>query len=343
MTKTVIFKEALHVNTTFSGEFQVIRGPYQKPGQKRDCMFKIYKDGAITRVHAFNVDYQIKGESGNVVSINPHGPTDDALDEMSDENLAILDERIRKRFKVMGKLTESVIAGNTRALIISGASGIGKTYMLEERLSHAQRNGEINKFTILRGKISAIALYAQLYLHKDEGDVLVLDDIDVVFGDETSLNLLKGALDTTKRRHLNWLTASTWLQENGIDDEFDYHGSCVFITNKNFDQMIESGSALSDHLRALLGRAIYLDLAIHTKLEVMVRIKQVVNETELLYNEDIDETQKELLMDWLWDKFPYMRELSIRTVMKIGGFMRTDMDDWEEMAEVTQIKSVRRA
>ncbi|MFP9170484.1 hypothetical protein ACLI2G_17085, partial [Enterococcus faecalis] len=36
--------------------------------------------------------------------------------------------RINKRFNVMGMMTNGIINGNIRSLIISGAAGIGKTY-----------------------------------------------------------------------------------------------------------------------------------------------------------------------------------------------------------------------
>ncbi|HIC0076783.1 TPA: ATP-binding protein, partial [Escherichia coli] len=40
--------------------------------------------------------------------------------------------RINKRFNVMGMMTNGIINGNIRSLIISGAAGIGKTYSLDK-------------------------------------------------------------------------------------------------------------------------------------------------------------------------------------------------------------------
>ena len=69
----------------------------------------------------------------------------------------VIGKRIAKQFSVMAKLTEMMVKGAVRALIISGAAGIGKSYNLETRLDKAINNDEISQFSILKGKISAIA------------------------------------------------------------------------------------------------------------------------------------------------------------------------------------------
>lgn len=332
--KRVHFTTALNNNEEISGTFDFVRGPYQRAGQKRDAMFKILRNGAITRVHVFNPDYKIlSGEGASEQAAH------DEETKAPEINVEELGARIERRFRVMSKLTEGIVHGNIRALIMSGAAGIGKSYNLEERLKKAEQKGEINKYTILKGRISAVALYAQLYLHQDKGDVLVLDDNDIIFQDELSLNILKGALDTGEKRHLSWKTASTWLEENGIEDEFDFNGCCCFVTNLDFDRMIERGSVLAPHFKALLSRSTYLDLLIHSPLEIMIRIEQVVKNTAILDTQGIDDDQKELMMSWLWDNYNHMRELSLRSVLKIGSFMNTDMSDWQEMTEVTMLKS----
>lgn len=325
--KTVNFTAALHLNEVIEGEFQLIRGPYTRASCKRDVMFKIMRNGAITRVHAFNGDFILSGEEG----AEPMAPV-----EVDLEALGI---KIKRRFKVMAKLTEGIVSGDMRSTIISGATGIGKSFNLEARLEVAQKNNEINKFTVLKGRMTAIALYAQLYHHREEGDVLVLDDNDSIFQDENSLNLLKGALDTSKRRCLSWKSATTWLEENEVEDEFEFNGCCVFVTNLDFDRLIERGSSLAPHFEALLGRSVYLDLLIHKPLEIMVHVQDVVNTSSILDDIGIDGDQKTALMAWMWSNYQHMRELSLRTPLKLGYFMNSDEDGWMEMAEVTQLKT----
>lgn len=252
---------------------------------------------------------------------------------------AAMDNHIRTRFKIMDKLTEMTIKGQVRSMIISGAAGIGKSYSLEKRLTKAIDEAEINSYTVMKGRVSAIGLFKALYDHRFEGDVLVLDDIDGIFQDETSLNLLKGALDTGDIRKLVWLTASHWLADQGVDQEFEFNGACIFITNMDFDRMLERGTVLAPHLRALMNRAIYLDLGIHENQEILMRIKQVIETTSMLDIHGIDDHQKQLMLRWMDMHYDNLRELSLRTVLKLGSFMKGDPQGWQDIAEATMIRN----
>lgn len=328
--KMVQIKDALYNNKPFTGDFELVDIRKGDQACKREVYLIIKNGEREMKVHANKADYLVM----ETTELN------DAVCAMTPAQAA-LDANIKKRFSIFDRLIEFVIKGAVRSLIVSGAAGIGKSYNLETRLNKAIDHEEINSFTILKGKISAIALFAQLFLHKNKGDVLVLDDIDVIFQDETSLNLLKGALDTGDTRRLSWLTASTWLEEQGIDQEFEFEGSCVFVTNLDFDRMIDRGSTLAPHFRALMSRSIYLDLGIHTNLEIMTRIKQVVNETSMLDVHGIDNYKKIQMLTWMDDNYENLRELSLRTILKLASFMKGDPDGWQDIAEATMIKNLQ--
>lgn len=323
--KMVRIKTGLYYKKNIAGTFPFVSERDGDANCERDMYITIQRHGKTINIHVNKDDYTIIEDS-------------EELETILEKDMTDMSSKIRRNFQIMTKLTEYVVRGTVRSMIISGAPGIGKSYNLETRLNRAQDRGEINKFTILKGKISAIALFAQLFEHKDRGDVLVLDDIDIVFQDETSLNLLKSALDTGDLRKLVWLTASTWLDENGIDQEFNFEGACVFITNMDFDRMIDKGSLLAPHFKALLSRSIYLNLGIHTNQEILIRVKQVIEETTMLDIHGIDATQKKLMMDWLEDNFTNLRELSLRTILKLASFMKGDPTEWQETAEVTMLR-----
>jgi len=326
--KIVAIRAALYMGKEFNGEFPFVSEKEGPAGNKREMTVRLIRNGKEMNVQANRADYQVIDVLDKPVT---------AVAQLSPE-MQELDRRIKQRFNIMEKLTEFTISGHVRAMIISGAAGIGKSYNLETRLNKAIDKAEINQFTILKGKISAIALFQQLFNHRERGDILVLDDIDVIFQDETSLNLLKAALDTGERRHLVWLTASAWLEEQGVDQEFDFEGACIFITNLDFDRMIERGTNLAPHFQALISRSTYLDLAIHTNKEILVRIKQVVSETSMLDVHGIDDYKKGLMMDWMEDNYESLRELSLRTILKLAAFMKGDPAGWQDIAEATMIK-----
>jgi hypothetical protein len=251
----------------------------------------------------------------------------------------VIGRHIERQFSVMTRLTELMVKDAVRALIISGAPGIGKSYSLEKRLDLAIAEDEIGQFTFLKGRISAIALFKQLWDHKEPGDVLVLDDIDGIFHDEVSLNLLKAALDTGDRRVLHWLTANEWLAANGVDNEFEFNGTIAFLTNLDFDRLIERGSILAPHLKALLSRSTYLSLGIHTNKEILIRIKQVIQNTEILAKHHITYEQKWAMIDWLDTHYENLRDLSIRTILKLAAYMKGDPDGWQDIALATMVRN----
>lgn len=324
--KIVNIKDGLYFGNPIHGEFPFVSERAADAACKRELYVRVVRNGKEVNIHVNRADFQI---------IDPAHQK--PIIETSEEKA--IGDRIQRQFDIMAKLTEFSIKGAVRSLIISGAAGIGKSFNLEKRLNEAFDDESINQFTVLKGKISPIALFKQLYDHREPGDILVLDDIDVIFQDETSLNLLKGALDTGERRHLNWLTASTWLEENGVDQEFDFEGSVFFLTNLDFDRMIDRGSVLAPHFKALLSRSIYLDLGIHTNKEILIRIKQVINNSPMLDTHGIDNKQKVAMMDWLEENYENLRELSLRTILKLASFMKGDPEGWQDIAAATMIRN----
>jgi hypothetical protein len=321
----VSIKDSLYRGKSLYGQFPLVAQRQGDVGCKRELYLRIVHNGKEINVHANRADFHIVEDTSKTPV---HAPAE-----------CELSIRIERRFDIMAKLTEFVIQGAVRSLIISGAAGIGKSYSLEKRLNQAIDRNEIGQFTILKGKISAIALFQQLFEHRNKGDILVLDDIDVIFQDETSLNLLKGALDTGDVRHLSWLTASEWLADQGVDQAFDFEGACVFITNLDFDRLMEKGTNLAPHFKALISRSIYLDLGIHTNKEIMTRIKQVVNNTTMLDVHGIDNEQKAMMMAWMEANYENLRELSLRSILKLAAFMKGDPNGWEDIAEATMVRN----
>jgi len=66
--------------------------------------------------------------------------------------------RIETRFDVMHKLAHGVVAGNVRAMIISGAGGVGKSYSLGKIMQMGKENYE-TKYEIVSGMVSPVNLF----------------------------------------------------------------------------------------------------------------------------------------------------------------------------------------
>ena len=246
------------------------------------------------------------------------------------EPLAEIHDRILKTFVVLEKVAQGVIKGHIKAAIVSGAPGCGKTYTLEKALTYAEQMGKIS-FSSVKGSMSAIGLYRMLFECSEEGHVLVIDDCDSIFGDIDALNLLKAALDTGKSRKVHWNKESRVLNEEGIPRSFEFKGAVIFITNTDFAHEIEREVKMSPHYEALLSRAMYIDLGIHSKREVLVRIGQVCYSTEFLRDNELSKAQAQEMMKWLTAHLSRVRVLSIRTVLQLCSLVKTD-GQWQDMA-----------
>lgn len=246
---------------------------------------------------------------------------------------------IRERFDVLAVLADGVAQKNVRSLIVAGAPGVGKTHTLEARLSAAEASGQVKSLTTIKGSISPIGLFVQLWENRDAGQVLMLDDIDAVFADEEAMNLLKGALDTTKTRRISWAKASSFLRDNDIPNTFDYNGQIVFITNTNPDAVIEKGGKLAPHMAALVSRSVFLDLCIHNPQQIMVRVEQVMSESSMLEELGLSKGQAAEVLGWMNQNLDRLRAVSLRTVIQLASFIKTS-PNWVSLAQATMLKGI---
>ena len=261
-----------------------------------------------------------------------------AIPEKVETNKEI-EARIGERFDVLKELTDSVTDGNTRALIVSGPAGLGKSYTVETAL-RAWDPSE-TKHTFIKGFVRGTGLYKTLYTHRHAGHVIVFDDADSIFFDEVSLNLLKAACDTTDVRRLSWLAETNMVDEEGgerVERSFVFEGAIIFCTNKDFDVEIEKESKYSPHMQAMVSRAHYISLDMKNKRDYMVRIKMVLREGVML--KELTIAEKNDVMAFIVDNNEKLRELSLRMALKLGGLRKAlGATAWQRTARVTCCKN----
>jgi hypothetical protein len=248
-------------------------------------------------------------------------------------------ERLRTRFEVLKDMTKAVKEGTVRAMIVTGPPGVGKSFGVEEVLSKDDLFNTLGqrkpKYEIVKGAMSAIGLYAKLYEYSEKGNVIVFDDCDSVLLDDLSLNILKAALDSSKKRTISWNTDSRMLRQEGVPDRFEFKAGAIFITNIKFENV--RSKKLQDHLGALESRCHYIDLQMDTEREKCLRIKQITQDG-MLDSYDFEGNEKEEIIDFIMEKRSSMRELSLRTVLKVADLRKSFANNWKAMAEVTVMK-----
>ena len=262
--------------------------------------------------------------------------------KVADETDEQIIERTRKRFDILEDMTQAVKEGTVRAMIVTGPPGVGKSFGVDKVLHKEDLFNLMGqrkpKYEVVKGAMSAIGLYCKLYEYADKGNVVVFDDCDSVLLDDLSLNILKAALDSSTKRMIHWNTDSSKLRNEGVPGSFEFKAGAIFITNIKFDHV--KSKKLQDHLAALESRCHYIDLQMDTEREKVLRIKQIT-EDGMLDSYEFKNGEQDEVIDFIDDQKKKLRELSLRTVLKIADLRKSFPKNWKEMAEVTVMKTGR--
>lgn len=246
--------------------------------------------------------------------------------------------RIAERFTVMYRLTQGAIHGAPRAMIVSGAPGVGKSFTITHLLETATDQNMIRHVQV-HGTITGINLYKVMWNYQQPNDIILLDDADSIYEDEDSMNLLKAGLDTTTVRKISWLSEAASLKAEGIPTTFEYKGAIIFITNKDMQGIVDVGkSKMVPHFQALMSRSIYLDLKLHSPDDLVVWIGHMVRKQHILIQRGLTDAQEVMCVDWIQKNYENCRDLSIRTALKLADFMLADESSWQTFAKVTLLR-----
>jgi predicted AAA+ superfamily ATPase len=332
MSRILIKNGEYRNNPVINSQFTLVKG-FQtgKKGNfvtvKNDGAFPVNIDEVRIKVSDFTDVEFLDGDAPVAQTVKVAETDQEAMD------------RIASRFEILDEMSAACIKGDIRAMIVSGPPGVGKSFGVEQQLEKASLFDKIankrQKYEVVKGAMTALGLYAQLYRYSDKGNILVFDDCDSVFGDELSLNILKAALDSGKRRRICWNSDSRLLRDEGIPNSFEFKGSAIFITNLKFENV--RSKKLQDHLEALESRCHFIDLTIDTQRDKMLRVKQVHRDTEggLFKDYGFSEIQTEEIFAFLDENKNSLREFSIRMTLKIADLVKISPNNWRNLAKST--------
>ena len=130
------------------------------------------------------------------------------------------------------------------------------------------------------------------------------------------------------------------MTENPMEDEdggiipksFQFDGTVIFITNMDFDKEIDRGSKLAPHFTALISRSHYMDLAMKTKRDYLVRIRQVIRDG-LLTKNGCSKQEEADVVAFIEDNVDSLRECSLRTVEKLAALYLASPTKWKQLAD----------
>jgi len=283
-------------------------------------------------------DYEFTTESDQAVQQLVTQAEADPNAGVSDEERI---EQIAQRFQILEDMTKAATQNEITAMIVSGPPGVGKSYGVEQEIEKAtlfdQIAGRRLRAEVVKGSATPIGLYQTLYKYSDRNCLVVFDDCDAILMDDVALNLLKGALDSGKKRKISWLAESRVLRSEGIPDSFYFKGSVIFITNLKFDKV--RSQKLRDHLDALQSRCHYLDLTLDSMRDKILRIKQIAKSGALFQDLDIEQSGQDDIIEFMDSNKNRLREMSLRMAIKIAQLYKSFPGNWRAMTESTCMKS----
>lgn len=242
--------------------------------------------------------------------------------------------RIRERFEVLDEFVQDSINGDVTSLIVSGPGGLGKSYRAHKALKAWDCNKQ--KHSVTKGYCKATGLYRLLWKHRHPGQVICFDDCDTVLFDETSLNFLKAACDTSAERIVSYSAEYDMFDEEGgenIPREFQFEGTIIFISNIDWDAQVDKGSKLAPHLGAMISRSHYIDLGLKTKRDLLIRIKHVI-EDGALDEMELSAEEQDDVVGFINENADRLRELSVRILLKVATLRKVN-PKWERAAKVS--------
>ena len=343
MAKTVIINQGFYKSTRIENQtFELARPIESMPagriqvknnGNLPTQAKQVYID--VPNSGSFTVNETPRLPSLGFISNMPQTQSVPVIAESDDEAM----NRIAGQFSVLDQMSLAAINGDIRALIVSGPPGVGKSFGVETQMEKAslfdKLAGKRVRFEIVKGAMTPIGLYCQLFKFSDSKNVLVFDDCDSVFQDDLALNILKAALDSGKRRRIFWNSDSAMLRREGVPDQFEFKGSVIFITNLKFQNL--KSKKLQDHLEALQSRCHFIDLTIDTERDKMLRISQVHRDADggLFRDYDFDNGEAEQILEFMKANMTKLRELSLRMALKLADLVKISPENWQALARST--------
>lgn len=251
--------------------------------------------------------------------------------EETDDEIAA---RIDGKFETLSELVGGAADGILRGLLVTGNPGLGKSFGVEDTLAKFEMQADLSnggfgfRTETIKGSISASVLFCALWDHRAANSVLVLDDCDAVLQDDECINLLKAAMDSGRRK-VSYRKNSNHIREHGADNTFEFKGAIVILSNIDLQHEIDKGTKKAAHLEAISSRSHWCDVTLRDTREKMVRIKSVMGN---IRHHRLSEERYQEVFEFLSENADRMRELSIRTALKLCDLVALNPDTWKKNA-----------
>jgi hypothetical protein len=229
---------------------------------------------------------------------------------------------------------QSIVNGIHKSAIIYGPPGLGKTHVITHTL-HDNGLVEGKDYALLRSHTTPLMLYIMLYLFRETGKFVVLDDCDGIYLNETGLNLLKAAMDNTFGQ-VGWASSNDLshpITKQPIPNKFVFEGTLIISTNI---RLATGRSRAANHVDAIRSRAISCSLNFPTKEEQFAQIFNKVVDHDYLASDEttaITRNQKIELLAFIYANLDIARRLDLRLPQTLAREIKYKEDNWQRRAK----------
>lgn len=231
-------------------------------------------------------------------------------------------------------LVKLIVTKTSPSLLVLGQPGIGKTYNVIHVIE--SMGLKINDdYLIVKGTATPLGVYSALFKFRNK--IVVFDDCDDALMNSTTLNILKGALDSSKTRTISWLSDRTFdaigmedeelnarYEESGnLPNTFQVTGGVIFISN-----MPKRKFNNNPQLKAIVTRGWWIDITLPNK-DIITLMRNALNSIA----PEVDIHVKTEVLDFLnqnIDRFEN-REFSFRTLLRGIQSRSLGLSNWQSL------------
>jgi hypothetical protein len=261
------------------------------------------------------------------------------LGVMRDPRIVAIEDAQRDEFDAIEKMAINTVKGleGSYSLFVTGGAGMGKSFTVTKVLNDLEPEGDGHIWKAISAKISTVNVYKALYDFREKGQCLILDDADGFLADTDALNVIKAATDTKPVRRVSWMTNASHLSEKGseVPRQFDYEGSLIVISNKNFADLATGRSGLAEHFEAIVDRGNVVNVNIETQEERVIRIRAVARTSNIFGQVKLSPVEQMEVLDWIDENKDSMSRISFRTPIKVGGFRKHNPNEWQRLSRAS--------
>jgi hypothetical protein len=148
---------------------------------------------------------------------------------------------LKDQFKRVETYVQIVVEGNMSALYIGGDSSIGKTDTVDKALVALNA-----PYIVYQGGSKGVSELVQILYNNREEKIIVFDDFDSIFKNKACRDVLKCAMNDTKKRIISWVDNTKRNKKNSVPSQFTFTSGIIIISNvTRIDKAIRSRMQVS--------------------------------------------------------------------------------------------------